>query len=73
MKIAQRTLVALALAGAASLSVAGAAHADGVVGRDDSADVTADGLGRDVNKGVGKLLLHQPLAAVEGVNTGHVI
>ncbi|MEU6976444.1 MULTISPECIES: hypothetical protein [unclassified Streptomyces] len=75
MQITKRTLAVLALAGAA-LSVVGTAHADGTgdtgsVGRGASADVTADGLGGDVNKGVGKLILRQPL--VEGVNTGHII
>lgn len=72
MKLAQRTLVVMALAGAASFSGAGIGQAD-VVSRGDSADVTAEGLGGDVNKGVGELILRQPLVAVEGVNTGHVI
>ncbi|MEU7012624.1 hypothetical protein [Streptomyces sp. NPDC046385] len=75
MKITQRALAVIALAGAA-LSVAGTVHAEGsgdtgFARRGDSGDVTADGLGGDVNKGVGKLILRQPL--VEGVNTGHII
>ncbi|MFG3345072.1 hypothetical protein ACGF1Z_08390 [Streptomyces sp. NPDC048018] len=73
----QRSLAVLALAGAA-LSLPAAAHADGpgrsgLVSGGESSDVTSDGVGHDVNKGVGKLLFDRPLAAVEGVNTGHVI
>ncbi|KKZ74948.1 hypothetical protein [Streptomyces showdoensis] len=77
MKIAQRTLAVVALAGAA-LSTAGTSYADGpggsgLVSRGDHADVTSEGVGGDVNKGVGELVLRQPLVAVEGVNTGHII
>ncbi|MFJ9812939.1 hypothetical protein ACIRTB_32455 [Streptomyces sp. NPDC101158] len=76
-KLTKRTLAALALAGAA-LSLPATAHADGpgssgLVSGGEASDVTADGVGHDVNKGVGKLLFDRPLAAVEGVNTGHVI
>ncbi|MEU8763154.1 hypothetical protein [Streptomyces sp. NPDC048659] len=74
MKNSQRVLAALALAGAA-LSVTGTAHADptGLLGRGDTPDVTAEGVGGHVNKGVGELVLSRPLATVEGVNTGHII
>lgn len=77
MKLTQRTLAALALAGAA-LALPGTAHADGpggsgLVSGGDAADITSDGVGKELNKGVGKLVLDKPLVAVEGVNTGHVI